>query len=120
LNRSDNIENGTTGTYLEFGVAPEVEVPLLGTTVTLSLPTNVGFSAANYYLDHNGNNQCFGYVSTGLKAELPLEFISGKGFGDWKLVGTVTYTRINADSAVDANDGHRDAVIGALSLQFSF
>jgi hypothetical protein len=120
LNRSDNLERGPTGTYVELGVAPAIDVPLLGTTVTLSVPTNVGFSAANYYVDNGGANRCFGYVSTGLKAELPLEFLSGKGFGDWKLVGTVTYTRMNAESAIDANEGKRDGIVGAASVQFSY
>jgi hypothetical protein len=119
LNRSDNIENGPGGTYVELGVAPALDVTLFGTTVTLSMLTNVGLSAANYYVDKNRANRCFGYISNSLKAEFPLEFLANRGLGDWSIVGTVTYVRMNAESAIDANDGKRDGIVGTIGIQFS-
>lgn len=120
LTHSDNILNGSPGTYGELGIAPEYDFTVLGHKIPVTLPVTTGVSFDHYYLDSSGNNQWFGYVSVGLKAEIPLSFISGKGFGDWKLVPSVTYTYINAESAVAANDGKHDSVVGMLSLGFSY
>jgi hypothetical protein len=120
LNRSDNILNGAPGSYLEFGIAPSVEIPVAGIPITVSAPNTFGLSLNNFYLNDHGGNQTYGYFSTGLSIEIPLEAISGKGFGDWRLVFSGAYQRLDADSLIDANDGHRDVITGAISFRFSY
>ncbi len=75
------------GTYLEFGIEPDV-TELLGTEntgISVSLPVTVGLSLDSYYEDGLGgdDDDTFGFLDVGLVASISLAAIVPEGFGSW-------------------------------------
>ena len=64
-----------TSTYLELGMAPEMELFRLGprTPVLLQLPMRIGLSLDDYYQDpRNGDDDVFGFFEFGADLSIPV------------------------------------------------
>lgn len=103
--------NGEEDIYGELKLTPSYqldmpEIPVLG-KAKLSLPAVLGVSFDDYYLDSDGDNEFFGYVSVGAFFSVPLDFIPAK-YGAWSANAGVNYIHMLADSVELANDGGTD------------
>jgi hypothetical protein len=112
LNRYDR-----DGTYLELGLEPSGRLALGNYKVGLSLPTILGMSLADYYVNDRGGNAFFGYASTGLLVSVPL-LLPAK-YGTWYLDGSFRYYRLVADNLQSINHG-ADVFMGSVGISFSF
>jgi hypothetical protein len=78
--------------------------------VSFSIPASVAFATDGFH----GGDGGFAYVSAGLTATVPLEFLPG----DWSLTGGVTYYHTNSD--VIPNNPDDDFVTGSIGLTLAF
>ncbi len=66
-------DGGRNGLYCELGVAPSYTfADGFLQDCTLSFPTSVGLSLANYYESPSGRNDVFGWASIGAMLDIPL------------------------------------------------
>jgi hypothetical protein len=72
---------GSRGTYLELGVEPTYQ---LTDKLRLSGPVSLGLSLNNYYELANGDDDMFGFLSIGVHAQAPMDFMPTR-FGPWQL-----------------------------------
>jgi hypothetical protein len=124
IETSDENAGGTQDHYLEVGIAPSFSV---GNSVTIGVPVVLGMSPDHYYLDSDGHNEFFGYLSVGLTASVPLPLPAK--YGAWALTGSVTYLQLLADNVQQLNDNPSDGgqgdgeeykIIGKVGVSFSY
>jgi hypothetical protein len=124
IETSDDNAGGTQDQYLEVGIAPSFAV---GKSVTIGVPVVLGMSPDHYYLDSDGHNEFFGYLSIGVTASIPLPLPAK--YGAWSLTGGLTYLQLLADNVQELNDhpskggqgdGEEYKVIGKLGVSFVY
>ena len=112
------------GVYYEVGIAPAIPIgPKDSPYVTFTLPVTAGFGSNEFYAHNAG----FGYVSGGVQASVPLNFVP-KCLGTWAANGGATYYYLGSDSlrsfntapANDIRDGGNSEWVfsGGLSVAF--
>jgi hypothetical protein len=113
--------NGSEDWYGELGIAPSVytfnkngEYP-----VALSIPVTLGLSLKDYYLDTDGDEEFFGFVSVGGVASVPLAFIPSD-YGAWNLTGSVTLYFLGSDGLQAVNNDDDFAIVGKLGVAFAY
>jgi len=100
--------------YLELGLEPA----LLGDRdsergFSLTLPATLGTSTDHFYTDASGANEFLGFLSVGPHARLALSrFV--------QLHAAADYLHLYADSAVAADGGERDVLVGTFGIAVSF
>ena len=106
------------GVYAQIGIAPgytffgESAYPL-----SVSVPLAVGLSLKDYY-EFGGDDETFGYFSSGVTLSVPLAFIPPE-FGKWLVKAGVQVLYLD-DNLTAINDGDRVQVIGTLGLAFTY
>jgi hypothetical protein len=80
--------SGTREGYsLELGINPSI--PLTNAKsdypVKLTFPTAVALGFHDFFGNRGGDDELFGYATTGAVASIPLAFMSKAGYGDWTL-----------------------------------
>lgn len=105
------------GRYLELGIAPGCEI---GETnpIAFSLPVTVGLSLSDYYQNAAGDDDTFGYLQVGAKAEIPISCFGSK-CGDWTLNAGV-YGLFLGDHTKEFNNDDGAELIGVLGVAVSF
>ena len=111
---------GTTDSYLELGAEPgfSLELGRGDLEVGLSFPVTLGFSLEDYYVDEEGDNEFFGFLSVAAAAQVPLPV--PERYGNWTLTPAFEYLYLQADSLEAINNGDQDELIGSLTLAFNF
>ena len=82
----DNSADGGVSKGVFFAIAVEPGMELSNTpvgSVAISFPIELGLSLGDYY-ELGGDDETFGYLSTGVGVSIPLGFMPD-GFGDWSL-----------------------------------
>lgn len=85
--------------------------------VALTVPVTVGFSLDEFYVDDEGDNEFFGFVSVGANVGVPLPFIP-REYGQWSAAAGLTLFLLN-DNAVGLDDGDNDNFNIAGTLGFA-
>jgi hypothetical protein len=106
------------GVGIQLGIEPTlVDCECGASGFTLTAPIELGLSAGDYY-EEPGADDTFGYLSWGLKASVPLSFVS-RSFGDWSFsLSGKGYTF--GDNLADANHGDDVYGAGMASLTIEF
>ncbi|QQE12780.1 hypothetical protein JD969_04770 [Planctomycetota bacterium] len=106
--------NGKEFTYFWVGINPTFDFLQSETIpVTFSTPLTIGFGDGDYYSKDTGND--FGYVDVGIRATMPLDFISEE-LGNWS-----AYAGFNVQYIGDAARADDTWVpIGSFGLSFSY
>jgi len=103
------------GSYLELGIEPGFELET--GTVSISFPTNVGFSLSNYYEDGGHMNDTFGFFEIGVLAALPLTMPSG--YGSWEITAGIKVVRLGPYlEALNRSDGSQLVGSGGFGVSF--
>lgn len=114
--------NGSEDTYGEIIVRPsysvDAEVPGLGKP-TITFPIKLGVSLNDYFLESDGGNSFFGYLSASAVATVPLSSIPAK-YGSWTLSAGVEYLHLFADSLDLANNDEDNQFIGTVGLSIAY
>lgn len=113
-------DGGTSkGTYMQIGIAPGVSLFEGGPVqVDLSFPLAVGLSLDDYYEFGTGDDDTFGYFSSGIAAAVPLKFIPA-AFGSWQARAGVTFLKLG-DNLKAVNNRDSFEVIGTWGLAFAY
>lgn len=109
-------ELGTEDVFLNVGIEPSWRGEVAGLKVGLSLPTDWGLSADDYYLNADGSNAALGYFSTSLAASVLLPC---SGRTQWFVNASVQYLHLAADS-VRAVSPWDNLCIGKLGVSFVY
>ena len=105
------------GRYLELGIAPGFEVGET-TPISISFPVTLGLSLSDYYQNAAGDDDTFGYVQAGAKAEIPISCL-GSGCGDWTLTAGI-YGLFLGDNTKEINSDDGEELIATLGVAVSF
>ena len=108
----DNNIYGELGGELEFELVESAEYP-----VALTVPVTLGLSLDEFYVDEEGDNEFFGYLSVGANVGVPLSFIP-REYGQWSAAAGVTLYLLN-DNAVGLDDGDNENFNIAGSVGFA-
>lgn len=109
-------ELGTEDVFLNVGIEPSWRGELAGLKIGLSLPTDLGLSADDYYLNADGSNAALGYFSTSLAASVLLPC---SGRTQWFVNASIQYLHLAADS-VRAISSQDDLCIGKVGVSFVY
>lgn len=117
---SDNGADGGVdkGTFLAIGVEPGMEISdsPVG-DVSISFPVEVGLSVSDYY-EVAGNDETFGYLTAGVAASIPLDFMPD-GYGEWSLSAGLDYLMLG-DNTETINGGDDDEWIFHAGISVGF
>ena len=88
--------------------------------IDLTVPVAVGLSLDEFYVDDEGDNEFFGYVSIGANVGMPLNFIPSE-FGTWSAGAGVTFFILN-DNAVGLDDGSNEEfnLVGTVGIAMEY
>lgn len=110
---------------VEIGLKPNIAFNMFGATANLSAPTWITVGPKSYW----GGTENVGVLSTGLSLKLPLTFIPQR-LGNWyTAIGVQYYAFLNDQlrvaqtligTADPLSDGHKDYVVGSLSIGMGF
>ncbi len=92
--------------YLELG--GELAFSLMESEdydIDLTVPIALGLSLDEFYVDNNGDNELFGFLSIGANVGMPLNFIPSE-FGSWSAGAGLTLFILNDEANLD--DGSND------------
>lgn len=110
---ADGRDDGT-GSYLELGVGPRLDLGAFRSTLTV--PARVGLSLQNYYQGFSGDSR-FGFFDVGAHVNVPLG--RGGAFGTWQVHGGVDLY-ILGDTAKLRNAGEQNKVVAVAGLGFRY
>ena len=100
----------------QMGIEPTLfEIPIENYPITATAPIELGLALDDYYEDDELDETTFGYVSFGVSASIPLEFIPA---GSWSftLTGKALYL---SNTLADTNGRHWNPVgVASLGLEF--
>ncbi|MFK7759465.1 MAG: TorF family putative porin [Phycisphaerales bacterium] len=102
---ANEADGGTnSGTFLAVGIEPSTALSdVLGSELTISFPVEAGFSLSDYY-EVAGSDESFGYLTAGVAASFPLEFVDD-GFGEWSFHAGVNYLLLGDNTeTINAGD----------------
>ena len=116
----DSAFGSDTGTYLELGIEPDVEIvdngDFAGTSV--SFPVVLGLDIGDYYdSTTGGDDDFFGFISFGSQLNVPLPI--DNEWGDWSMTAGLTLL-VLGDNLEDANSGDSAELIGNVGFGVSF
>ena len=74
--------------------------------IDLTVPVTVGLSLDEFYVDDDGDNEFFGYISIGANFGMPLTFIPSE-YGAWSAGAGLTFYILN-DNAAGLDDGSNE------------
>lgn len=73
------------GFYVEVGVTPAYTIaPKSDLPITIGFPIFAGFGFEEFYASANEEDELFGFVAGGVTATVPLNFLTERGWGEWK------------------------------------
>lgn len=112
--------NGTEDTYAEVGIAPSWTPPKMGDyeIPALTFPIALGMSLDDYYVDDEGDNELFGFVTVGVTTSVPLPVPEQWGLWTVNLGGHYQY--LMADSAEAANNDSEHVFFGSIGMSFVY
>jgi hypothetical protein len=109
-------DNGSEDVYLELGGELSLDniVPSEDLPVSLSVPFAIGLSLDDYYGDED-----FGFLSVGVMAGMPLDFIPSD-LGVWEAYAGVTGYWLNDDVAglTDGDDDYEIVLSAGFGLEY--
>lgn len=111
------VDNPSGVQYAELGATPTYNIK--DTPFSVTVPIAFGFSPDGYFLNNDGNNEPFGYVSIGgyLNYALPV----ASKWGAWNVYAGLTYYYLNATSARDAaGEDTTYELVGKGGISFSY
>ncbi|BAM02446.1 TorF family putative porin [Phycisphaera mikurensis] len=107
--------------YLELGGEFEMQVvDNAQYPVGLTVPVKLGLSLDEYYVDDEGDNEFFGYLSVGANVGVPLSFIP-REYGQWSAAAGLTLFLLN-DNAVGLDDGENENfnIVGSVGFALEY
>ncbi len=109
---------GSAETVIEPSIEPVWRTKLMGQRVAISMPITLGLTPNGYYRHTSNQHQMLGYLATAVKVsiELPVK----EKVGQWFLNISVTENHLFADSAIFANGGEKDAIVGTIGIGVAF
>ena len=117
--------NGSEDKYLELGLYPSYTLNrsdwgMIGKGA-ITFPVILGMSTDGYYLDSDGHNEFFGYISGGATLSFPLGDVIPAKYGNWTCNVGGNYIQMLADSTEFANDGGENyEVQGFVGLSMTY
>jgi len=116
----DNRNGDDEFAYLELGVEPSfLLVDSADYPLTLSIPVAVGLSLDDYYVDEDGDEETFGFVSVGAMLGTDLPFIPS-AYGAWSLSGGVTVYFLNDEAGLNDGDTDDINISGIIGISASY
>ncbi len=103
-----------TAKYLELSFGPEFQI--INDDTTLSIPVTLGFSLDDYYIDDDGNDDTFGFLSVGARVNTPL---APESFDNATLSFGVDVLFLG-DAAKATNSNDDVGVYGVIGVAFGF
>ncbi len=112
--------NGSEDSYAEVGFGPSWTPPQVGgyDIPALTFPFALGLSLSDYYLDSEGDDETFGYVSVGVTTSIPLPV--PEQWGAWSVNLAGYYQYLIADSAEAANNDSEHVFYGTIGMSFVY
>lgn len=106
------------GSMVALGVAPTLYDGGEDFPLSISLPIETGISIDNYYEEPGRSNEHFGYLSWGVAATVPLDFVP-KDYGSWSAsVSGLGYYFSNPLTRVNSGDRLYPQVTGSLIVEY--
>lgn len=112
--------NGSEDSYAEIGVGPSWTPPQVGgyDIPALTFPIALGLSLDDYYVDSDGDNTLFGYLSVGVTTSFPLPV--PEKWGAWNVNVGGYYQYLFADSAEATNNDSEHVFYGTIGMSFVY
>ena len=111
--------NGSEDGYWEVGVAPTFTTSIGEYKLPLTFPIALGMSYKDYYLNRDGDNDFFGYLSVGVQTSIPLTFIDPK-YGTYAIDVGGYYINLMSDSVETTNNDASNVFWGKVGFTFAY
>lgn len=87
--------------------------------IDLTIPVAIGMSIDEFYVDADGDNEFFGFVSIGANLGMPLTFIPSE-FGSWSAGAGLTLFLLNDEAGLDDGDNDDYNLVGSLGIAMEY
>ena len=116
-----NGEGDDENIYLEFGAETGFTVfESEDYPIDLTVPVTIGLSLDEFYVDDDGDNEFFGFISIGANFGMPLTFIPAE-YGAWSAGAGLTLFILN-DNAAGLEDGDSEEfnIVGTVGIALEY
>jgi uncharacterized protein (TIGR02001 family) len=87
--------------------------------IDLTIPVTVGMSIDEFYVDDDGDNEFFGFVSVGANLGMPLTFIPSE-YGAWSAGAGVTLFLLNDEAGLDDGENDDYNLVGSIGIAMEY
>lgn len=87
--------------------------------IDLTIPVAIGLSLDEFYVDDDGDNEFFGFISIGANLGMPLTFIPAE-FGSWSAGAGITLFLLNDNAGLDDGDNDDYNIVGSIGIAMEY
>ncbi|MEM9753955.1 MAG: TorF family putative porin [Planctomycetota bacterium] len=87
--------------------------------IDLTIPVAIGLSLDEFYVDADGDNEFFGFISVGANLGMPLTFIPSE-FGSWSAGAGLTLFILNDEAGLDDGSNDDFNLVGTLGIAMEY